>query len=293
MLQHRALCERLNLRGRILIAKEGLNGTVSGTVEETNSYMEALREDPVTAATEFKIDPSEEHVFPRLAIKVREEVVTLGLDEEDFSPCEITGAYLEPRQWREMMKGDDVVLIDARNDYEWELGHFEGAMLPEVNSFRELPQWVEQNRRELEGKKIMTYCTGGIRCEKFSGFLRKRGFEDVYQLHGGIVTYGKDPEVRGEKFAGTCYVFDERIGVEVNGTDGASVVSRCLHCGCASDRYVNCAWSRCNQQYFCCEECSAQSSFRHCNQACREAHVVSVAAENNDEVPKVRKRKND
>jgi UPF0176 protein len=286
---HQELCESLGLRGRILIAAEGLNGTVSGTLEGTQAYIEALRADPVTAATEFKIDPAEGHVFPRLSIKLREEVVTLGL-EDDFSPVEVTGAYLEPPQWREMMAEDNVVLVDARNDYEWELGHFEGAMLPKVNSFRELPRWVEEHREELEGKKIMTYCTGGIRCEKFSGYLRKLGFEDVYQLHGGIVTYGKDPAVKGDKFAGSCYVFDERIGVEINSTEGAQLVSSCLYCNKPSDRYANCAWMRCNRQHFCCEECAATGP-RYCESSCREAAIVSIAAEDNDEMPKHRRRK--
>lgn len=286
---HRELCERLSLKGRIIIGAEGINGTVSGLEDDAQAYIKAMGEDPLTAAMEFKIDPSEGHVFPRLSIKLREEIVTLGL-EDDFSPCETTGEYLEPHQWRDMMEREDVVLIDARNDYEWELGHFEGAMLPEVDSFRELPDWVERHRDELSGKKLMTYCTGGIRCEKFSGFLRRAGFEDVYQLHGGIVTYGKDPKVKGDQFAGSCYVFDERIGIDVNRTESARIVSRCHYCGEKSDRYVNCAWARCNQQHFCCERCE-ESSAPYCDSSCKEAAVVSLAAEGNDDMPKKPRRK--
>lgn len=230
---------------------------------------------------DFKIDEAGDHAFPRLSVKLRDEVVTLSLSDEDFSPTEITGEHLSPTEWRAMMEREDVVVVDARNDYEWELGHFEGALLPPVQNFRELPEWVRRHREELEGKKILTYCTGGIRCEKFSGFLLREGFKDVFQLDGGIVTYGKDPVVRGEKFAGKCYVFDERIGVEVNRTEGALVVSHCVHCGEASDRYVNCGWSRCNAQHFCCERCEIEVK-RYCSRACEQAAVVSLAAEANE-----------
>lgn len=277
---HRDLCARLGLKGRILIAPEGINGTVSGPLESTREYMRAMRDDPQTRAMEFKIDGAEGHVFPRLSIKLRSEVVTLGLGDEDLQPWSLTGDYLDPPAWRSMMEEKNTVLIDARNDYEWELGHFEGAMLPEVASFRDLPDWIRANRQELEGRKIMTYCTGGIRCEKFSGFLKQEGFSDVYQLHGGIVAYGKDPGTRGEKFAGKCYVFDERIAVEVNRTAGAKIVSHCRHCGVPSDRYVNCAWLPCNEQHFGCPDCEAGRG-RYCGPACAEAAVVSLAAECN------------
>lgn len=275
------LCEGLDLRGRILIAAEGINGTVSGLCAATEEYMRVLGDDARTQGMEFKVDDAEEHAFPRLNVKLREEVVTLGLAEEDFSPTELTGEHLSPAQWREMMDQEDVVMIDARNDYEWELGHFEGALLPPVQNFRELPEWVQLHRNQLEGKKILTYCTGGIRCEKFSGYLLREGFKDVFQLDGGIVTYGKDPAVRGEKFSGKCYVFDERIGVEVNRTEGAVVVSHCVHCGEPCDRYVNCGWSRCNAQHFCCERCE-QEVMRYCSRACGEAALVSLAAEANE-----------
>lgn len=279
--EHRLLCERLELKGRILIAPEGVNGTVSGTHEATEEYMQLLREDERTKGIEFKVDVAEGHVFPKLRVKLRDEVVTLGLGENDFSPREVTGKHLSPKDWREMMEEEDVVMIDARNDYEWELGHFEGALLPPVQNFRELPEWVHRHRNELAGKKILTYCTGGIRCEKFSGFLLREGFADVYQLDGGIVSYGKDPEVQGEKFAGKCYVFDERIGVEVNRTEGAAVISQCVHCGVASDRYLNCSWSRCNAQHFCCEGCEEEQS-RYCSSACEGAALVSLAAKGNE-----------
>ncbi len=279
--EHLALCEGLGLRGRILIAAEGLNGTVSGPCAGTAEYMRVLGADERTRGIEFKVDEAEDHVFPKLSVKLRDEMVTLALGEEDVSPAELSGEHLSPAEWRRMMERDDVVLVDARNDYEWELGRFEGAMLPPVQHFRQLPEWVRFHRAELEGKKILTYCTGGVRCEKFSGFLKREGFPEVFQLDGGIVTYGKDPEVQGEKFEGKCYVFDERIAVEVNRTEGAKVISHCLHCGVICARYLNCAWSRCNAQHFCCDSCEATMD-RYCGSVCREAALVSLAAKANE-----------
>ena len=273
----RDLCERLGLKGRIIVSQEGINGTVSGTDEATREYQRILNEHPLTAGMEWKVDPAEGHVFPKLSVKTREEVVTLGLGEEDFSPREVTGDYLAPAEWREMMQEEDVVMIDARNDYEWEMGRFEGAVLPDVPSFRDLPEWVREHREELEGKKILTYCTGGIRCEKFSGFLKREGFEQVYQLHGGIVTYGKDEQTQGEGFEGKCYVFDERIGVEVNHTPGAKVIARCKWCDEPCDEQINCTYTRCNERHFCCPACE-QEHDGYCDSVCQDAVVATKLA---------------
>lgn len=273
----RNLCEKLGLKGRILVAREGINGTVSGTVEATSEYQRVMDEHHLTCGMEWKVDEAEGHVFPRLSVKAREEVVTLGLGDDDFSPTETTGNYLNPEQWRAAMQEDDVVMIDARNDYEWEMGRFEGAVLPDVESFRELPKWVREHRADLEGKKILTYCTGGIRCEKFSGFLKREGFEQVYQLHGGIVTYGKDEVVKGEGFEGKCYVFDERIGVDVNRTEGAKVIARCKWCDEPCERQINCTWTRCNERHFCCEACERERE-GYCDEVCEEALKLGCLA---------------
>ncbi|MFC4993672.1 rhodanese-related sulfurtransferase [Rubritalea tangerina] len=267
---HRELCEGLGLKGRIIIGKEGINGTLSGLTADCQKYVEAMKADPLTSAMEFKIDPEQGHVFPKLSIKAREEIVTLGLGEEDFSPNECTGKYLEPTEWRDAIKDPNAVIIDARNDYEFDLGRFKGAIRPPLTAFKEFPEWIRENRESFEGKRILTYCTGGIRCEKFSGFLVREGFEDVSQLHGGIVKYGKDPEARGEDFDGLCYVFDERIAVPVNHVN-PEVVAHCVHCGEASERYVNCANKLCNAQHFCCEACEGESK-RCCSEACQEVY---------------------
>ncbi|HRQ90658.1 MAG TPA: rhodanese-related sulfurtransferase, partial [Bacteroidia bacterium] len=213
--RHRELCAGLGLRGRILIGAEGINGTVSGPTPATEAYMAALSVDPATAGIEFKIDPAEDHVFPKLSVKVRHEIVTLGLpEEEDIDPNQLTGERLSPKEFLAAMEEDDVLLIDGRNDYEARIGHFRGAICPPIRNFREFPAWLGENADRLRGRKILTYCTGGIRCEKLSGYLRREGFDQVYQLDGGIVKYGKDPETQGHGFDGLCYVFDERVAVE-------------------------------------------------------------------------------
>ena len=227
--EHRELCTSLGLRGRILVAREGLNGTVSGPCEATERYMDVLRQNPLLEGIEFKIDPATGHVFPKLSIKVREEVVTLGLEpagEPDIDPKETTGKRLTPEEWKTALEAGDAIVLDGRNNYETKLGHFRGAVCPDLENFRDFPQWIRDNMADCKDRKILTYCTGGIRCEKLSGFLLREGFKDVSQLHGGIINYGKDDETRGSHFDGQCYVFDQRVGVDVNRTGDRTIVGR-------------------------------------------------------------------
>jgi UPF0176 protein len=269
--RHRQLCAELGLRGRILIGREGINGTVSGEKQATETYMATLRCDPLTAPITFKVDPAEGHVFPRLSVKRRPEIVTLGLPpEEDIDPQEITGERLSPKAFYEAMHRPDAVVLDGRNDYESALGHFKGALCPPLRNFREFPDWIREHEQELRGKTILTYCTGGIRCEKLSGYLKQQGFDRVYQLDGGIVSYGKDPEVQGRDFEGLCYVFDERIGVEVNHTETRRVISHCRHCGVEEPHYGNCQLPSCNAQIFVCPACREQFGL-YCDERCRSA----------------------
>jgi len=267
--QHQALCESLELRGRILVAGEGINGTVSGRTEQTNAYITALHADERLADMQFKVDPAEDHTFRKLVIKARPEIVRLGLDN-DVNPREATGKRLSPKEFYETMQREDVVLIDARNDYEYNVGHFRGAIKPTVKTFRDFPQWVRETLAPYRDKKVLTYCTGGIRCEKFSAMLMAEGFKDVSQLEGGIVSYGKDPEVQGKLFDGSCYVFDERVTVPVNRTPEARVISHCYYCGCESERYVNCANLDCDHQFLCCVDCELEHR-RSCSPACEVA----------------------
>ncbi|UJL46992.1 rhodanese-related sulfurtransferase [Virgibacillus sp. NKC19-16] len=264
--EHLQLCNDLELKGRILVASEGINGTVSGTIEQTEKYMEAMHNDPRFADMTFKIDPHDGHAFKKMHVRPRSELVSLRL-EEDINPLQTTGAHLSPQEFYEAMQDKDTVVLDARNDYEYDLGHFRGAIRPDIEAFRELPEWVQENKHLIEGKRILTYCTGGIRCEKFSGWLVKEGFEDVAQLHGGIVTYGKDPEVQGELWDGRCYVFDERISVPINQKEHV-VVGADYFDGQPCERYVNCANPDCNKQIICSEE-NEHKYIRGCTHECR------------------------
>lgn len=264
--KHLEYCKEIGLKGRILVAAEGINGTVSGTVEQTDMYMEMMNEDPRFSEMVFKIDEAEHHAFKKMHVRPRNELVTLRL-EDDINPNELTGRYLSPKEFYEKMQEEDTVILDARNDYEYEVGHFRNSIKPDIKSFRELPEWVRENKEMLEGKKILTYCTGGIRCEKFSGWLVKEGFEDVAQLHGGIATYGKDSEVQGELWDGQLYVFDERITVPVNRKEHV-IVARDYFTGEPCERYVNCANPECNKQIIATEE-SEHKYLRGCTHECR------------------------
>jgi UPF0176 protein len=264
--EHLSYCKELGLKGRILVAAEGINGTVSGTIEQTDTYMEMMKNDSRFAEIVFKIDESDQHAFKKMHVRPREELVTLRL-EDDVNPNETTGRYLSPKEFFEQMQDENTVLLDARNDYEYELGHFRNSIKPDIETFRELPQWVRENKQILEGKKILTYCTGGIRCEKFSGWLVKEGFEDVGQLHGGIATYGKDPEVQGELWDGQLYVFDERISVPVNRKEHV-IVGRDYFTGEPCERYINCANPECNKQILASEE-NEHKYLRGCTHECR------------------------
>ena len=263
---HLKFCKELGLKGRILVAEEGINGTVSGTVEQTREYMDMMHADERFADTVFKIDESEEHAFKKMHVRPRKELVTLRL-EDDINPLELTGKYLEPKEFHEALQDEDVIVLDARNDYEYDLGHFRGAIRPDIETFRELPDWVRENKEMFEGKKILTYCTGGIRCEKFSGWLVREGFEDVAQLHGGIAMYGKHPEVQGDLWDGRMYVFDQRISVPINQKEHV-IVGKDYYDGEPCERYINCANPECNRQYIASEE-NEHKYMRSCSHECR------------------------
>lgn len=264
--EHLAFCKSLNLKGRILVAREGINGTLAGTVADTNAYMEAMHQDDRFKDIFFKIDDCDSVPFKKMFVRPRRELVSLKL-EDDINPLELTGSYLSPQEFRDALTDENTVVIDARNDYEYDLGHFRGAVRPDIRSFRELPQWIRDNKEAFMDKRVVTYCTGGIRCEKFSGWLVREGFKDVGQLHGGIATYGKDPDVRGDLWDGVMYVFDERISVPVNRVEHV-VVGKDWFDGTPCERYINCANPECNRQMLCSEE-NEHTFLGGCSHDCR------------------------
>jgi UPF0176 protein len=247
--EHHELCLKLGILGRIIIAKEGINGTVSGTVDACNKYMNALKNDCRFQDIDFKIDEYPRHTFQKLNVRVKPEIVNSGL--RHINPRIRTGIHLSPIEFKKMKNQEDVVVLDVRSNYEHKLGKFKNAITLDINNFREFPSKIKEIEH-LKDKKILTYCTGGVKCEKASAFLLEQGFKHVYQLKGGIIKYGI--EAMGEDFEGKCYVFDNRIAIDVNKVNPV-VISKCYICGTACDRMVNCANPECNIHVPICEKC--------------------------------------
>lgn len=265
--EHKRFCESLGLKGRIWIASEGVNGTVSGSKEATTIYRNALANDVVFSGIEFKIDEVEGHTFKKMIVRPKKELVTWRFEYE-IDPLKKTGNYLSPEEFYKAMTEEDVVIFDIRNDYEYDLGHFKNAIRAEVETSKDMPQWAAETLSQYKDKKVLTYCTGGIRCEKFTGFLLDQGFTDVNQLHGGIINYGK--KMDGKNFEGYCYVFDERISVPINHTEEATVITNCQYCGTPTPKYLNCANQECHELFLCCPECEITHK-RSCSPECEKA----------------------
>jgi UPF0176 protein len=249
---HLKICQYLGLTGRIIIADEGLNGTVSGTPEACQSYMDYVNSDGRFSAIEFKIDEVEEPSFMKMHCRYKSEIVYSGLkDPSVIDPNKETGKHLAPKEFAEMIDRDDVIILDVRSNYEHNMGKFKNAVTLDIDNFRDFPAMIN-DLAQYKDKKVLTYCTGGIKCEKASALLIKEGFKDVYQLHGGIVKYGK--EAGGKDFEGKCYVFDNRIAVDVNKVNPV-VISACRICGTTTTKMINCANPECNVHFTQCDEC--------------------------------------
>ena len=260
----RALCEELGLKGRVLLAEEGINATLAGTTLAIDEYIQAMRQDERFRDITYKRDEAGEIPFPRLRIKVRPEVVTLGA-EVDLAN---TAPRLTPAEFHEFIQDPNVILFDARNNYEAAIGKFAGAVTPDIKLFKDLPAVLDQYE-DLKDKTVVTYCTGGIRCEKASALMRERGFKNVYQLEGGIIEYAK--AFPDGAFEGECFVFDDRMNVAFN--DQPKLLGRCLHCETPTNTYRNCANPKCNALMLVCPE--HDQSGATCSEAC--ANVLATS----------------
>jgi len=206
-----AFCCGRGIKGTLLLAREGINGTVAGSetaIAELIAYLEAM---PEFAGLELKYSAADEMPFNRMKVRLKREIVTMGI--EGIDPLQSVGAYVEAGDWNALIADPDTVVIDTRNDYEVSLGTFRNAVNPETTSFREFPEWVEQHRDELAGKKIAMFCTGGIRCEKATAYVKSLGFDDVFHLKGGILRYLENVPAEQSLWQGECFVFDERVSV--------------------------------------------------------------------------------
>jgi len=267
----RQLCTELGLKGRVLIAEEGINGTLAGPNDAIESYIQALTSDPRFADIVFKFSAGDVGTFPKLVVKLRKEIVTLNAGA--LAPDRDN--HLTPRAWKEKMETDpDAVLLDVRNRYESDAGKFENAVVCDIEHFRELPNFVEK-LEPLKTKRVLLYCTGGVRCEKASALLRQRGFQHIYQLEGGIVSYQE--QFGNEHWLGECFVFDQRMTVRVE--EGLRPIGRCAHTGETTSRFVNCLHDPCHKLFLLSEIAErANPDLRLCPQ-CRASGLTGATAD--------------
>ena len=204
--------ESLSIKGTVLLAEEGINGTVSGSANSIAKFKNFLFEKDLLSESDFKVSSADFMPFPRLKVKLKKEIVTIGNSE--INPGKKVGEYVDPLDWNQLITDDDVLVLDTRNTYEVSIGSFEGAIQPETNNFREFPEWTETEGSKLpKDKKIAMFCTGGIRCEKASSLLKDKGFENVYHLKGGILNYLEKIEPEESLWNGECFVFDDRVAL--------------------------------------------------------------------------------
>lgn len=254
VIKHKEFFKDRDIKSRIYISKEGINAQMSGSIPDAEAYIAWMRSDPRFVNIDFKIHLHHENVFPRATVKVREQLVAMDT-KVDIAEG---GAHLSPKAWKEMLdqKDENTVLLDVRNDYEWKIGHFEGAELPCLEQFREFPEYAKHlsQEKDLKQTKVMMYCTGGIRCELYSALLKKEGFENVYQLEGGVIGYGL--KEGSDHWKGKLFVFDDRLAVPIKEGEKPEIISSCLYCGCSCDVYYNCANMDCNELFLCCLKCA-------------------------------------
>ncbi len=225
-----AKCEEAGTRGTLLLAKEGINGTIAGSAGAITQVVDYIRSLPGCADLEVKYSYASEMPFIRMKVRVKREIVTMG--EPDIDPTASVGSYVDPHDWNALISDPDVVVIDTRNDYEVDVGTFKGAVDPHTTSFREFPAWFREHREELlDGKKkVAMFCTGGIRCEKSTSFLRQEGVDEVYHLKGGILKYLEEVPEKDSLWEGDCFVFDERVTVKHGLEQGEySLCRACRH----------------------------------------------------------------
>lgn len=273
-------CKELGIKGRTIVASEGINATLEGKKQDIDQYISWMEEHDSFKGIHYKRSETDGGNFPKLSVKVRSELVTANLGEADINPNQITGKYITAEELYDLWKsGEEFYVVDMRNDYEHKVGYFENSILAPFENFSDLPKALEE-LAELKDKTVVTVCTGGIRCEKASGFLVKHGFKNVFQLYGGIQTFmGKYPN---QYFLGKLYVFDGRVTWAVNeDVDQHTIVSKCEKCGDASDNYIDCAYMHCtskHRHFICCEKCYSKDGKPYCSEECIEKSIALVAA---------------
>lgn len=280
-LWQKTLTESLNLRGRILVSRHGINGTVGGEMDDLKKYIKATKEFTGFKDITFKWSDGFREDFPRMSVKARRELVGFKNSDDEFDVDEHGviggGVHLKPKQVHELVEkyGDDVVFFDGRNAHEAKIGKFKNAIVPNTNTSRDFIAELESDKYDdLKNKKIVTYCTGGIRCEVISSMMKKRGFSEVYQIDGGIVKYG---ETYGDDglWEGSLRVFDNRMTVDFS--DHAKTIGRCSHCEGPTNNFENCAWANCNDLVLICLNCKQNPDLLFHTKACRQNAMTPTA----------------
>ncbi|MCL4361390.1 rhodanese-related sulfurtransferase [Candidatus Dependentiae bacterium] len=259
------ICSNLNLKGRILIASEGINGTLGGTLQEINEYKKIMHEQDLFKDVEFKESDGGAQFFPRLSVKLKQEIVKLGIDPKVIS-YKNTGKHLSADEIHNLFekKSKDLVVLDTRNNFESRVGKFKDAIIPDIEYFRQLPEFIDKNLELFKDKEVLMYCTAGVRCERATAYLKSKEIaKEVYQIDGGIHKYiEKYPD---GYYRGKNYVFDGRLAVAPNN----DILANCMGCNISYDEYTNCINAKCNKQLILCPQCL--SNFNNtCSLQCAE-----------------------
>lgn len=276
---HYRFLEALQATARIYISEEGINGQACLHQDHVETYIEWMAAHPVFKEAVIKRQYWHEPCFPKLTVKYRKQLVALD-EKVDMSK---TATHLSPKEWKEKMELEKKpLLIDVRNDYETYVGHFEDSQMPPCNTFREFKQYTKDLKEKIDpATPIMMCCTGGIRCEVYSAYLKEQGFEEVYQLDGGIINYGNK---EGSKhWKGKLFVFDDRLTVPIS-EEECEIVGKCHHCNAPIESYYNCANMDCNNLFLCCSDCIKEYK-GCCQQSCAQAKRVRAYHESNPHKP--------
>ncbi|ANH78538.1 rhodanese-related sulfurtransferase [Candidatus Chlamydia sanziniae] len=252
---HKKFLQNLDVACRIYISEQGINGQLSGYYLDAEYYMDWLKQRPCFLGIKFKIHHIKENIFPRITVKYRKELATLGCNVD----LSLQAKHISPQEWHAKLQQNQCLVLDVRNNYEWKIGHFENALLPNIKTFREFPLYAERLVQEYdpETTPIMMYCTGGIRCELYSPLVLEKGFKEVYQLDGGVIAYGQ--HVGTGKWLGKLFVFDDRLAIPIDEQNpNVASIASCSYCSISSDSYYNCANTDCNLLFLCCKDCISQ-----------------------------------
>lgn len=273
-LWQRALCEKLGLTGRILISKDGINGTVGGEINAVKQYVKTTREYQAFRGMDVKWSDGSAEDFPRLSVKVRDEIVSFGAPGElkvDENGVVGGGTHLRPEELHELVEakeqaGEEVVFFDGRNAFEAQIGKFRNAVVPDVATTHDFIRELDSGKYDaLKDKPVVTYCTGGIRCEVLSSLMVNRGFQEVYQLDGGIVRYGEQYADKG-LWEGSLYVFDKRMHLEFS--PEAKTIGECVRCQAPTNKFENCSNQSCRNLTLYCADCAANPETLRCPDGC-------------------------